>query len=265
MDKQVVIDGYPYELTITGSGQPTWVFFHGFLGSSDEFSTVSPKGTCVYLNLKGFGTNAPKLSVADLSVERQMSELTQLFKELALPKVNLVGYSMGARLAIAFTIAHPELINHLYIESGTAGLALESDRVARQNKDEGLAERIENEGLEKFVDMWEKLPLFDSQNGVSKEKQQKVREQRLKQMPGNMANSLRAFGTGTMPNFWPVLSEQQVQTTIITGELDDKFTHIGQEMNVELPFSEHVVIPNVGHNVHLEKPLAFTNVLREHT
>ncbi|AIG65898.1 2-succinyl-6-hydroxy-2,4-cyclohexadiene-1-carboxylate synthase [Weissella tructae] len=261
MNKVVTINDYPYQVTIEGDGQPTWVFFHGFLGSQHEFSAIKPKGTCVYIDLLGFGMAAPTVSVERLSVSQQIGDLKQLFDALNLEQVHLVGYSMGARLALSFAMTYPEMIKQLILESGTAGLPSIDEQVERQQKDEKLAQRLEKNGLPDFVAMWEQLPLFATQSQVTETIQMSVRQQRLNQVAVNMANSLRAFGTGTMPNYWEDLEQLTMPVTVITGALDTKFTDLGQRLDKAIRQSRQIIVPEVGHNVHLEAPETYTEIL----
>lgn len=263
VNKFLTVNGYPYEVAILGSGKPTWVFFHGFLGNQSEYQAINPKGTRVYITLKGFGEKAPGVSREDLLAETQVTDLKELFDQLNLTMINLVGYSMGARLALSFAMTYPTMVEQLVLESGTAGLETKSDREVRLMKDEGLAQHLEQSGIDDFVDMWEKLPLFATQRELPSAVQEQVRAQRLHQQANNVAASLRGFGTGSMPNYWPVLKGLPVETHIVTGGLDQKFTDIGIKLATKLPNNDRIVVPDVGHNVHLEAPGNFTAILDE--
>ncbi len=72
-----------------------------------------------------------------------------------------------------------------------------------------------------------------------------------------MANSLKGFSTGKMPNYYNDLKTFLPETLLITGELDSKFTDLNIEMTSLLPNSTHVAIKNAGHNTHLEEPKRF--------
>lgn len=45
MDKLVLVNEYPYHVRIEGAGEPTWLFFHGFMGSLADYEQVKPAGT----------------------------------------------------------------------------------------------------------------------------------------------------------------------------------------------------------------------------
>lgn len=259
------INGYDYQIKIVGHGQPTWVFLHGFLGSQADFTKIVPRGTKIYLTAYGFAKSDQNLPAVNFTTNHQVQELKSLFAKLNLTSINLVGYSMGARLALSFAFQYPQLVKHLYLESGTAGINNLTERQERQIADQKQANQIEQLGLSAFVKHWEKLPLFASQQQTSKKQRQFMHHQRVSHNATNMANSLRYFGTGTMPSWWNQLQQLEIQTTLITGEKDFKFTKLNQKMKALLPNAQHFSIVEAGHNVHFEKPQLFTNLLNQET
>ena len=62
MDKLVLVNEYPYHVRIEGAGEPTWLFFHGFMGSLADYEQVKPAGTRIYLDLLGFGGQTPAVA-----------------------------------------------------------------------------------------------------------------------------------------------------------------------------------------------------------
>jgi 2-succinyl-6-hydroxy-2,4-cyclohexadiene-1-carboxylate synthase len=86
-----------------------------------------------------------------------------------------------------------------------------------------------------------------------------VRENKLKNNPVGLANSLKGFSTGKMPPLFEDLKNIKIKTLLISGELDEKFSSISLHMSKLLPLSENVIIRGAGHNTHLEKPEEFVN------
>ncbi|USS93226.1 alpha/beta fold hydrolase [Fructilactobacillus ixorae] len=255
--------GYSYQIDVQGAGSPTWVFLHGFLGTGQDFAPIRPRGTSYFLTLYGFRPTDPVVPAPGFTVDQQVEALQTLVAQLSREPVHLVGYSMGARLALCLALTAPELVHHLILESGTAGIQAPTARRQRQQADAHQAALIEHQGLASFVTNWERLPLFQSQQAVSKSQQRHMHQMRCVHQPVNMANSLRYFGTGTMPNYWPHLSQLQPETTIITGELDQKFTRLGRDLTNTIPRATQLVYPATGHNVHFERPCAYTQALNQ--
>src|SRR5919202_1216376 len=100
------------------------------------------------------------------------------------------------RVALHLALAAQERFATLTLESASPGILDPAERAARIRADEALAELLEREGIEPFVDRWERLPLFASQESLPAEARARVRAARLAQHPLGLANSLRGFGAG---------------------------------------------------------------------
>ena len=60
-----------------------------------------------------------------------------------------------------------------------------------------------------------------------------------------------------MPSLWDVLTQVSVPTTLLTGDLDTKFSQIAEQMAEQMPMAEVVQLSGVGHTAHLEGPERF--------
>jgi 2-succinyl-6-hydroxy-2,4-cyclohexadiene-1-carboxylate synthase len=165
---------------------------------------------------------------------------------------------MGGRLALYIATHYPERVQSLTLISASPGLKTEAEREARRKADNELADKIEKNGMAWFVDYWEISRLWDSQ---SPELKAQLRENRLKNNPIGLANSLRGIGTGVMPSLWEKLADLPIPVKLIVGELDSKFVAINQEMVSLIPNADLTIIPDAGHAAHLEKPDIFNDTL----
>src|SRR2546428_741121 len=66
----------------------------------------------------------------------------------------------------------------------------------RSISDEALAASIERDGVQAFIERWEKLPLFASQKTLPLESRETLRRQRLQNRATGLAQSLRGVGLG---------------------------------------------------------------------
>jgi len=168
----------------------------------------------------------------------------------------LVGYSMGARMALHAALAHPGKVTGLVLISGTAGIEDDTERRSRREADDALADRIEEIGTAAFIDEWLANPMFSGlRPGTA------MRDERLRNSPRGLADSLRHAGTGTQENLWPLLPELSVPVLVITGTRDAKFTGIGGRMHRAIAGSTHAQVEGAGHTVHLEATAATARVL----
>ncbi len=146
---------------------PVIVLLHGFTGSTGTWSEVidllKENYHMVAIDLIGHGKTTAPLDPNRYSMEEQIADLEALFNELNIPEFTLLGYSMGGRIALSYTINFPERVTSLILESSTPGLKTEVERIERMNKDKLLAQKISSEGIRSFVEFWENIPLFHSQ------------------------------------------------------------------------------------------------------
>ena len=147
------------------------------------------------------------------------------------------------------------------LESSSPGLATEAERSARRVTDEALALQIEEKGIEYFVDYWEALPLFASQRGLDDSLLDRQRALRLQNDVQGLATALRALGTGSLPSLWGRLPEIDTRTLLLAGGLDQKFIDVARSMEALMPNATLVVVPGVGHAVHLEHPEAWLDAV----
>src|SRR5262249_58848777 len=108
------------------------------------------------------------------------------------------------------------------LESGSPGLGRRRDRLARRRSDGALADSIEREGVEAFVDRWEALPLFDGLRGLPAALRDSLRERRRSHHPEALAGSLRALSPGGPPNYWSRLWKLRTPTPPLPRAADAK-------------------------------------------
>jgi 2-succinyl-6-hydroxy-2,4-cyclohexadiene-1-carboxylate synthase len=253
-----------YHLFRRGSGQPL-LLLHGFSGSSESWINfaidLSTQREVIAIDLLGHGKSEKPQTPDRYAIDRAADDIITITKQLGLARFGLLGYSMGGRLALYLSLNYPEKIKALVLESASPGIASKVERDQRLEWDYNLADSIEQEGIRKFVDYWEQIPLFASQMAVPEYRRIKLREQRLQNNTVGLANSLRGMGTGSQPSLWALLPGLAIPTLLISGELDKKYVQINQEMARSMPKAEHLVVQNAGHNVHFEKPKIFTEIV----
>lgn len=244
----------------------TVVCLHGFTSSSATWEHVAqqlPNYRVIAIDLIGHGDTSAPMDVLSYRMEAQVSLLHDVLKQLNVQQFTLLGYSMGGRVALSYALTYPQQIEALLLESASPGLAHEQERAMRKRADDALAARIEQGGIEAFVNEWERIPLFHSQASLPADAQQAIRNERLRQSERGLANSLRGIGTGVQPSNWHRLDELTMPVILITGELDEKFCLLAEKMQVFLAESAHIVVPNVGHAIHVENLAQFATIVKE--
>lgn len=257
--------GLTYAYNDVGEG-PAVLLLHGFTGSKANWATLidalADTHRVIAVDLPGHGESEAPESVARYGMATVAEDLRALVEHLAVDEAHLLGYSMGGRLALFMALTQPGRWRSLLLESASPGLETEVERTERRGQDEALARFIEREGVEAFVERWERLPLFATQLSLPEEVKQKHREGRLRNRPEGLAGSLRGMGTGTQPSLWEQLEKLTTPTLVVVGELDEKFVEIGREMLQRMPQALLTAVPQTGHTVHLERPDVFATLVQ---
>ena len=248
-----------------GSGAPV-LLLHGFTGCGESMERAAaacpPDTRRIFVDLLGHGRSDAPQDADVWSMERCASDLVAVLDALEVPAATVLGYSMGARIALGLALWRPERVARLVLVGARAGIADPEVRAARVRDDERLARRIEGEGIEAFVDHWMALPVFASQARLGEEALRAARAQRLRNRPEALARSLRGMGVGAQPSLHDALPGVRAPTLLVTGAEDTRFGEAARELASLLPNARHVVLPEAGHAAHLENPRAFAQALR---
>lgn len=266
MTRCLLSDGNELNIETWGTGQPL-VVLHGFTGSAASWQGPLPslagQFKVIAIDLLGHGRSSAPADPARYEMAHCLADLLEVFDSLNLDRPALLGYSMGGRVALAFAIERPDRVGQLILESASPGLAAAEEQTTRIASDEVLAQRLERDGLEAFMNYWEALPLFASQASLPAEVRARVRAGRLRNNPVGLAGSLRGLGTGRQPSYWGRLGEVTVPSLIVAGALDAKFTGIATQMAARLHQAQLQIVPEAGHTVHLEQPAIFSRLVVE--
>jgi 2-succinyl-6-hydroxy-2,4-cyclohexadiene-1-carboxylate synthase len=255
-----------YNVERTGNGAPL-VLLHGFTGSAASWDAHVPKFaarvSCIAVDFLGHGQSDAPDDPMRYSIENTAADLAALVDGLGIARAHVLGYSMGGRAALYFASKYPERVERLILESASPGLEDAAERAQRAASDADLADRIEREGIERFVEYWTNIPLFASQARLDEGARERLKEQRLKNQPQGLANSLRGLGVGVQLSLWDALASISMPTLLIAGALDVKFVLIAERMCRAMPRAQLQIVPDAGHVVHIEQPLMYDALVLE--
>lgn len=257
---RVVVGDVALHVDVQGSG-PALLLLHGFTGAAASWGALlpalTPRYTTVGVDLLGHGSSDAPADPARYDFSTCVDDIARLLDRLDVERCACLGYSMGGRIALGLTVAHPGRVAALVIESASPGLADEAERAARRPADAALAARIGRDGVDAFVDAWMQQPLFASQARLDAATLARERRARLRHPAHGLAHCLRGMGTGSQPSLWSALPALALPVLLVVGAEDDKFRRIAAEMRALMPKTELAVIPDAGHTTHLEQPAAF--------
>lgn len=239
---------------------PPIVFLHGFLGCGRDWAEISDALAadyhCLAVDLPGHGRSGPAPADWTMAAQAILESVAAL--ELAPPV--LVGYSMGGRLALYLALRHAERFRGLALESSSPGLRSPAERAERRASDARLAQALEQEDMADFLTRWYSQPLFATLQRHPRFTH--IQTQRGVNDGRRLAQALRGLGTGAQPSLWEEWPACQLPTLLLSGALDEKYGGISAEMSRLNPRACRLVLPDCGHNTHLEAPEAFSAALR---
>jgi 2-succinyl-6-hydroxy-2,4-cyclohexadiene-1-carboxylate synthase len=139
--------------------------------------------------------------------------------------------------------------------SATPGLRTDEERTARVTSDAALAQSVERDGVDAFLERWLAQPMFA---GVPADAPGV--DDRRSLSAGYLAHCLRVLGTGRMEPVWDRLGELAMPVLIVTGTRDAKFDAIGAGMAQQITGARHVRLDG-GHALPLEAPDALAGAI----
>ena len=233
---------------MSGGAAPTSVLLHGFLGEPADWQPVvdriSGSMPCVAPSL----ADHPTLAALETALRRSVPA----------PAV-LIGYSMGARLALHLLLRDPERYRAGVLACGSPGLATAAERAERRRADARLAARLRGiagrEALRGFLDDWYAQPIFARVRAHPCYGGMLAR--RLRIDPGAWAATLAHLGTGALPSLWDELPRLRPPTLVLAGEADARYVDVARRMETRSAALRVGVLPGSGHAVLCEKAAEF--------
>jgi pimeloyl-ACP methyl ester carboxylesterase len=260
----VNIDGVNLAYRETGSGFPL-VFAHEFAGSMESWDQqvnyFARKYRVIVYNARGYTPSDVPESADVYGHEQQVADLYGLLKHLGIEKAHIGGLSMGAYTTIGFGLTHPGMCSSLIVAGAGSG----SDNVeAFHANAANYADLMESGGMDamrKYVggDTRARFRHKDP-SGYAR-----FEELFMSHSPKGAANTFRGF-QGTRPSIYTrevELRELRVPMLVINGDEDEPCLEPGLFLKRTVPSAGMAVVPQTGHAVNIEEPMAFNQLVAE--
>ena len=282
---------------------PPVVLLHGFMGGAEDWNVVAaaiaPERRCVAVDLPSHGGSffTPAAGKKDesstgssgLDLDSVAEAVAKLITQRVCPSsatgAVLVGYSMGARLALRTAAAFPECAASTVSIGGSGGIRDERQRALRADRDDSMAEALADGGVGAFVNAWYRQGLFRSLSAHPRWRDGAVARRRAEMFEMSSASSsevssedvcaardLARAMSAMSPGRQTVLRGEDLArihrgssggVTLLAGERDAKFVATANAMAADAnAFLENdedggdgvevVTVPGAGHAVHLE-------------
>jgi 2-succinyl-6-hydroxy-2,4-cyclohexadiene-1-carboxylate synthase len=233
----------------------TVVLLHGFTNTGASWSgVVSALGERyrpLAPDIRGHGDAS---SLRPVSLDAVIGDVAGLAPEA----FELVGYSMGGRLAQHVAVSLPGRVSRLVLIGASPGIADPAERAQRRRADDRLADEAERMTMAQFAARWAQTPVLA---GQPPHVRAAVHADRLRNTPAGLAAALRGLGTGALPSLWGRLGELTMQVELVVGERDLKFRSTAERIAAALPAGRVSIVPGAGHAAHLEAPAAVASII----
>ena len=254
-----------YELTGSASS-PVVVLLHGFMGSSKDWHEIMDllvdSCLCLAIDLPGHGKSTGLKDPRAYTFSKASAQVVKVMEMTKAVPATVVGYSMGGRIALYVALQYRHACGKLVIESATAGIANEKERAKRKTLDHERARELSTGKFEDFLGTWYCQPVFETL-AKNPERLEAVIQKRLLNDPLELSQALDGMGVGMQPSLWDRLQELSVPALLLAGEKDSKYVDIVQSMAALLPKGRAAIVPEAGHNAHLEKPAFVAEHIRD--
>lgn len=236
------------------------VLLHGFLGCAQDWDALAIEGAVAW-DLPGHGTNQETVAPGPQAFDTAVAWLADRIEAQFAGAVDVLGYSMGGRLAFGLMVARPELLRRAVVIGGSPGIDDEIERRTRKRDDDFKARKLERGPFEDWLDAWYAQPLFASLRAHPDFPA--LRARRLRGDPARLASTMRALSPGMQPPLRHRLSQCAVPALLVAGSRDAKYAESNRGLAASNPQFRAVVLPGAGHAPHLEtEPDAFLATVR---
>ncbi len=100
---------------IYGTGQPL-IIMHGLFGSGDNWRSIArmmePHYQSIVVDMRNHGRSPHD---PEMNFKVMADDILELMTDLKLDKVSLLGHSMGGKVAMQFSLLHPDLVEKLIV------------------------------------------------------------------------------------------------------------------------------------------------------
>jgi pimeloyl-ACP methyl ester carboxylesterase len=150
---------------ILGKGEPLLII-HGFLGMGDNWKTIAKKLANDYeVHIPDMRNHGKSPHSSDFTYEIMVEDIKEYLDTHQLQKVNLIGHSMGGKIAMQFASNHPGRVKKLIVVDIAPKLyqphhddilnslkkLKESRLTSRTEAEDILSEKIDNQGVRLFL------------------------------------------------------------------------------------------------------------------
>lgn len=225
------------------------VALHGFLGHSKDFSKLVEKlnpetSWCPDL----FGDDQIFLQGG---FEGWTTKALQFIEENLSQPVDLIGYSLGGRLALHLVIKKPQLFNKVILLSTHPGIFDSKEQIQRKSWEDEWVKKLDTSSFEAFISHWNQQKLFEGETSERFLRENDFSRAALQKALTDFSNTAHQFSLDDLKNL-------EKSLIWVIGENDQKFVEVTKSLQqLRDSFDQFKVVPNAGHRLVAEKEQAW--------
>ncbi len=245
------------------------VLLHGFLGDPADWEAVlsgwNPQRRVLALCLPGHGVPAAPLPATVPGGCEPLVAAAQGLQErvcaLGVTQVDVVGYSLGGRLGLAWSLIQGSVVRRGAYIGASAGIQDPVQRAARRQLDAQRAEQLRSGGIKAFLEQWYAQDLFRPLSRMAAFPALLARRAQGDAIA--LAAALEAFSPGRQAPLGQRLAASPSPALLVAGALDSEYATSNAALARCRAGIHAVTIPSAGHSPHLETPDALREILEE--
>jgi len=221
-------------------GAASVVFIHGFLGTPSDWIPIM-HGVSSVANTYAVSLPGHHPSVCSSSSDSRHDSidfaatcdaLLEMLASQGVDRPVLVGYSMGARIALHLVASHPSLFRGVAVLSGTAGISDALEREERTQRDAKLASEIRGDA-DKFMDAWYSDQELFATFRRSPRFGHFLRHRQCVHVPDGLSRAIAGLSVGRMHPLWDAMrdaSKDFPSMLVLAGAEDPKYVAISKRL-----------------------------------
>ena len=258
-------DGVKLYYEDVGSGIPI-VFVHEFAGDLRSYELqmryFGQRYHCIAYNARGYPPSDVPKDGERYSQERARDDIRAVLDALKIDKAHIVGLSMGGFATLHFGFTYPERARSLVIAGCGYGAAPDK-RASFAQEAEAAARGFETQGMAKAAEAYALGPTRVQFQNKDPRGWREFADQLKDHSTEGSALTMRGVQM-RRPSLFDLVDRMKaitVPTLVMTGDEDWPCLEPGILMKRTIPTAGLIVMPNAGHTINLEEPVAFNRHL----
>lgn len=247
------------------TGSPL-VLAHGFSGGAHDFAlqipALSRSRRVIAFDHRGHGMSTKTRKLEGYTIDQLVADLTSFLETVADRPVNLLGHSMGGRVALGVVLARPDLIGSLILMDTTASRF----ELSNSRREQAIAAFFA--GLDPAAGVPDMTMRGPEELLIEKSTPSAWRNRKNEFTAGLDPFAIKALGTalfaGEVESVEPLLGQIHCPVTVIVGSEDHPFVDHAPALIAGISGAALVVIDGAYHSPQLTHADQWLRVVEAH-